>query len=200
MLAVTTMDTLRTIVPRQAGVDLLALLTMVTALALSQHLAGAVIAFMFASGRALEEYSAGRARRELSALVERTPRVAHRRSVSTEGSADGSTLEEIPAERVRVGDELIVKPHEREHEENLYPALAKMVRGFDPMGAMSHTHRESFRIARRYEQLAKDLTDEAPHELQIQELWRLLLSLIAIVRLHFAQEEELYFTLSDARH
>ncbi|WP_428821268.1 heavy metal translocating P-type ATPase [Microbulbifer sp. MCCC 1A16149] len=116
MLAVATVDTLRAIAQRQAGVDLLALLTMIAALALSEHLAGAVIAFMFASGRALEEYSAGRARRELSALVERTPRVAHRRIQSEAKSGaypeEGSTLEEIPANAVQVGDLLIVKPGE----------------------------------------------------------------------------------------
>ena len=104
MLIVAAVDTLRAVLQRRAGVDLLALLTMIAALALSQHLAGAVIAFMFASGRALEEYSAGRARRELSALLERSPRVAHRRTATG--------IEEIPAESVRVGDQLIVKPGE----------------------------------------------------------------------------------------
>ncbi|WP_226703105.1 heavy metal translocating P-type ATPase [Microbulbifer elongatus] len=106
--------------------------------------------------------------------------------------------EEIQTVASVIREELL--PHEREDEENLYPALAKMVRGFDPMGAMSHTHREIFRLARRYEQLAEELADEPPDDLQLQELRRVLLSLIAIVRLHFAQEEELYFTLSDARH
>ena len=104
MLAVASLDTLRALIRRQAGVDLLALLTMVGALLLEQYLAGAVIAFMFASGRALEEYASGRARRELSALLERSPQVSHRHT-------DG-TVEEIPVDAVNIGDRLLVKPGE----------------------------------------------------------------------------------------
>jgi cation transport ATPase len=49
---------------REPGVDLIALLAMAGALALGEVLAGAVIAVMLASGRLLEAYAAGRARRE----------------------------------------------------------------------------------------------------------------------------------------
>ena len=57
--------------------DAIALLAMAGALALGEYLAGAVVALMLAGGNALEA-SAGarRARRELTALVERAPRVA----------------------------------------------------------------------------------------------------------------------------
>ncbi|HEY8569383.1 heavy metal translocating P-type ATPase [Microbulbifer sp.] len=113
------------------------------------------------------------------------------------GGLHPSTSDEINAVSRVIREQLL--PHEREDEEQLYPALAPMVRGFDPMGAMSHTHREIFRLARRYEQLADNLAGVQPDELQLQELRRLLFSLIAIVRLHFAQEEELYFTLSDSQ-
>jgi len=60
------------------GVDLIALLAMGGSLALGQFLAGAVIALMLAGGQALEAYAGARARRDLSALLERAPRVAHR--------------------------------------------------------------------------------------------------------------------------
>ncbi|WP_308367373.1 MULTISPECIES: heavy metal translocating P-type ATPase [unclassified Microbulbifer] len=100
------------------------------------------------------------------------------------------------AEMIR--EELL--PHEHEDEEQLYPMLAGMVRGFDPMAAMSHTHREIFRLARRYDQLTAELAGDRPGDFQLQELRRLLFSLVAILRLHFAQEEELYFTLSDSEH
>ena len=58
------------------GVDVIALLAMAGALILGQYLAGAVIALMLAGGRRLEEYANERARRELSALVNRAPRFA----------------------------------------------------------------------------------------------------------------------------
>ena len=63
---------------RRAGVDVIALLALAGALAVGELLAGAVITVMLASGRALEGWAAGRARRDLTALLERAPRTAHR--------------------------------------------------------------------------------------------------------------------------
>jgi len=61
------------------GVDAIALLAIAGALALDQLLAGAVVALMLSGGNALEAVAARRARRELTALLERAPRIAHRR-------------------------------------------------------------------------------------------------------------------------
>ena len=60
------------------GVDAIALVAIVWALALGQFLAAAIVALMMSGGAALEAWAAGRARRELRLLVERAPRVAHR--------------------------------------------------------------------------------------------------------------------------
>ncbi|WP_226648268.1 heavy metal translocating P-type ATPase [Microbulbifer variabilis] len=89
--------------------------------------------------------------------------------------------------------------HEHEDEDKLYPKLVKIMHGFDPLGSMSHTHREIFRLARRYEQLTNEYTKNELSDFQLRELRSLLLSLVTIVRLHFAQEEEIYFTLSDTQ-
>ncbi len=86
------------------GVDAIALVSMTGALALQQYAAGAVIALMVAGGNALEEAAGRRARRELTSLVERAPRVAHRRR--------GSALEEVPVEEVAVGDVVLVRAGE----------------------------------------------------------------------------------------
>ena len=59
-------EVLSGIVHKQAGVDLIAVLAMAGALALGEYLAGAVIAFMLATGRALEDFAEVRAHRELS--------------------------------------------------------------------------------------------------------------------------------------
>ena len=59
--------------------DAIALVAMVGALAIGQYLAGAVIALMLSGGNALEGAANRRARRELTALLERMPGVAHRR-------------------------------------------------------------------------------------------------------------------------
>jgi heavy metal translocating P-type ATPase len=86
------------------GVDVIALIAMATALALGSYLAGAVVGLMMSGGNALEAYAAGRARRELTALLERAPRVAHRRV--------GDSLEEVPIEAVVPGDVVVVRAGE----------------------------------------------------------------------------------------
>lgn len=72
-----TVGIVRDLLHRRAGVDVIALLAMAGALGLGQYLAGAVIAVMLTGGQALEDYAAGRARRELTALLEAAPRAAH---------------------------------------------------------------------------------------------------------------------------
>ena len=94
-------EVLSGIVHRRPGVDLIAVLAMAGALALGEYLAGAVIAFMLATGRALEDFADARAHRELSSLLERAPRSAHRYE-------DGS-LTSVPVGEVRAGDLLLVK-------------------------------------------------------------------------------------------
>jgi P-type E1-E2 ATPase len=83
-------------------VDVIALLAMAGALVLGQELAGVVIALMLAGGNALEEAAGRRARRELTALLERAPRIAHRRR-------DGR-IEEVAVEALRPGDVVVVRP------------------------------------------------------------------------------------------
>ena len=62
----------------RVGVDVIAVLAVAGALAVGELLAAAVISVMLASGRALEAWAAGRARRDLRALLERAPRTARR--------------------------------------------------------------------------------------------------------------------------
>ena len=104
MLVPLTWSVLRALLHGDLGVDVIALLAMAGALALGEYLAGAVIALMLAGGNALETFASRRARRELTALVERAPRSARRRR--------DSGWEEISAERVQVGDILLVRAGE----------------------------------------------------------------------------------------
>ena len=82
------------------GVDVIALLALVGSVAVGEYLAGAVIAVMLTSGRALEGWAAGQARRELQALLERAPKSAHRYQ-------DGD-LTLVAVEEVVPGDLLLV--------------------------------------------------------------------------------------------
>jgi heavy metal translocating P-type ATPase len=90
---------LRSLLRRDVGVDAIALVSMAGALALGEYLAGAVVALMLAGGNALEESANRRARRELTALVERAPRSALVRR--------GEELVEVPVDEVAV-DELVL--------------------------------------------------------------------------------------------
>jgi heavy metal translocating P-type ATPase len=92
------------VVHRHMGVDTIALVAMVGALALDELLAGVVIGLMFSGGLALEEIADARARRELTALVERAPKVARIR-------AEGG-FRDVAVEQVRVGDVALVRSGE----------------------------------------------------------------------------------------
>ncbi|MFH6783293.1 MULTISPECIES: heavy metal translocating P-type ATPase [Methylobacterium] len=88
------------------GLDLVALLSMGGALALSQPLAGAVIALMFAGGQSLEAYAAGRASRAMTALIARQPRTALREEGSGE---DAPRMREVPLADLAPGDRILVR-------------------------------------------------------------------------------------------
>ena len=97
-------DVIGGLIRREPGVDLIALIAMVSALLLGEYLAGAVIALMLASGEALEAYADRRAHKELSSLLARAPRTVTRYE-------DGD-LATRPIEEVVPGDLLLVKTGE----------------------------------------------------------------------------------------
>lgn len=63
----------RDLLAGRMGVDAIALLSMVAALALGENLAGIVVAIMYAGGSVLEDFAIGRAERDLKLLVDRAP-------------------------------------------------------------------------------------------------------------------------------
>ncbi len=84
--------------------DLLAGISIVTAVILGEYLAGTLVVLMLSGGQALESYAVRRASFALEALARRMPTRAHRKQ--------GATIDDIPLESVAVGDELVVFPHE----------------------------------------------------------------------------------------
>ena len=100
-----TLEVGRTVVVKHSlGVDTIALVAMVGALVLGQELAGLVIGLMFSGGESLEAIASRRARRELTALVQRAPKIARLRV--------DDHLMEVPVERVRAGDVVLVRTGE----------------------------------------------------------------------------------------
>src|SRR6516165_6873686 len=86
------------------GVDAIALLSMTAALALGEPLAGAVVALMYSGGNVLEEIAVSRAEHNLRSLVDRAPRVAHRRV--------NASIEDVAVGIIAVGDKLLVRAGE----------------------------------------------------------------------------------------
>src|SRR6516225_1115284 len=89
---------------RQFGSDLLAGVSIITAILLSEYLVAVIVILMLSGGEALEEFATARASSVLEALARRMPSLAHRK--------DGSGLAEVKLEDIRIGDELAVLPHE----------------------------------------------------------------------------------------
>ena len=87
------------------GIDLLAVTAIGSTVAVGEYWAALVVCLMLSGGEALEDYAAGRARRELTGLLQNAPRTAHRLA------ADG-TVTDVPVEQVVVGDRVLVRPFE----------------------------------------------------------------------------------------
>jgi len=89
---------------REFGSDLLAGISILSSVLLGQYLVGTIIVLMLSGGEALEQFATRRASSVLDALAKRMPQVAHRKQ--------GPKVEEVQLDEVRVGDRLIVLPHE----------------------------------------------------------------------------------------
>jgi heavy metal translocating P-type ATPase len=94
----------RDLLAGRLGVDAVAFVSMSAALVLGEGLAAAVVAVMYAGGNMLEDYAVARAERDLKSLVDRAPRIAHRRM--------SDSVEDVPIEQVAVGDTILVRAGE----------------------------------------------------------------------------------------
>jgi len=88
----------------RVGVDVLAVLSLVGALAVGEYLAGALIGVMLATGQALDAAAERRATKDLRALLDRVPHTARLRT------ADG--VEVVALDAIRVDDVVVVGPGE----------------------------------------------------------------------------------------
>ncbi|MEV6165062.1 heavy metal translocating P-type ATPase [Streptomyces sp. NPDC052052] len=89
-------------------------------------------------------------------------------------------------------------PHEYAEETQLYPALAPALGGPETTATMSRAHTEIHRLARR---ITTHLELAGAHHgglrpEQIDDLRACLYGLYSVLRLHFTQEEENYFSLA----
>jgi heavy metal translocating P-type ATPase len=97
-------DLAKKLLKREFGSDLLAGISILTAVALGQYLVAAIVVLMLSGGAALEEFATARASSVLDALARRMPGVAHRQ--------DPAGMADVKLEEIRIADVLIVLPHE----------------------------------------------------------------------------------------
>ncbi len=88
----------------RAGLDAIAFISMAAALALGEALAANVVAIMYAGGTVLEDYAVSRAERDLTALIDRAPRIAHR--------VQADTVVDVGVDEIAPGDLLLVRAGE----------------------------------------------------------------------------------------
>jgi heavy metal translocating P-type ATPase len=115
------------------GSDLLAGVSVITAILLGEYLVGAIVILMLSGGAALEHYASRRASAVLDALARRVPTIAHR--VADSGMTD------IALPEIVVGETLIVLPHE------ICPADGTVVSGHGSMDE-SYLTGEPFQISK----------------------------------------------------
>lgn len=92
------------LVAAEFGSDLLAGISIITSVLMGEYLVGVIVVLMLSGGTALEQYATRRASSVLRALAKRMPQIAHR--------VVNSSFVDVTLEEIRVGDKLIVFPHE----------------------------------------------------------------------------------------
>lgn len=112
-------DLLGKFLKREFGSDLLAGISIVTAIFLREYLAGSIVVLMLSGGEALEQYALRNASSVLRALAKRMPSVAHRKAEASQA--------DVSLEEIAVGDVLVVYPHE------ICPADGVVVEGHGTM-------------------------------------------------------------------
>lgn len=87
------------------GIDVLAIVAIVSTILVGEYWATLVIVLMLSGGEALEDYAGHRARAAVRSLLAHSPVDAHRMDAS-------GGIEDIPIANVVVGDSLLVRPSE----------------------------------------------------------------------------------------
>jgi hypothetical protein len=82
--------------------------------------------------------------------------------------------------------------HEREDESAVYPRLAKYLSDRHGIGAMSRAHREIIHQAGLLTRIADGLVPADADRYLVRDAQRVIESIEALVRIHNAQEEDIY--------
>ncbi|WP_431797975.1 heavy metal translocating P-type ATPase [Microbacterium kunmingense] len=110
-VAFTLVRMIRDVLRGHVGLDVLAVVAMIATLAVGEYVASLIIVLMLSGGEALEDAAARRATRDLTALLDRAPRTAHR-VAARPGPGGAERIDDVPVDEVAVGDILLLRPAE----------------------------------------------------------------------------------------
>lgn len=112
--------------------------------------------------------------------------------------ADPAALEALIRANAFLTERIL--PHEHAEETQLYPALARPLGSGEATATMSRTHAEIQRLSDRIgTHLRLAQASNGIQQNQVDDLLACLYGLYTLLRLHFLQEEENYFTLTEDR-
>lgn len=97
-------DLIRKLISFNFGSDLLAGISIISAVLLEQYLAGSLVVLMLSGGKTIENYAIRTASKMLQALAKRAPTTAHRKK--------GDAIEDISVEQISIGNTILIFPHE----------------------------------------------------------------------------------------
>jgi hypothetical protein len=106
-------------------------------------------------------------------------------------NAEGVTAVQLIAEADQAVSRGIVA-HERDDERAVYPRVSKFLGDHHGLGAMSRAHREIIHMARLLRRLANGLLPSDVDHYLIRDAQRVIEAIEALVRIHNAQEEDIY--------
>jgi hypothetical protein len=96
---------------------------------------------------------------------------------------------------IREADKIVAEQiveHERNDESAVYPQVAKFLADRHGLGAMSRAHREIIHLARLLRKLVDGLSSGEIDRYLIRDSQRIIEAIEALVRIHNAQEEDIY--------
>jgi iron-sulfur cluster repair protein YtfE (RIC family) len=113
---------------------------------------------------------------------------------------------EAPISEIRQGVEEVydflayhLKPHAEAEDAALYPVVQRVLGSPDATRTMSRDHVEVGRYIEELASLKQSLSEAALTPERTQSLRRVLYGVYALVKVHFAKEEEVYLPILDQR-
>jgi heavy metal translocating P-type ATPase len=95
---------------KEFGLDILALVAIIATLLVHEYFASVVVVMMTLTGEFLEHFASKQAEKELTALIDKTPRTAH--SAESIADAQNSLFQNVDVNEVQTDDILVILPGE----------------------------------------------------------------------------------------